>query len=910
MLTGVGDVQADLEKRKRAFTDKAKKRTMELAVGCWEAFLYKTKLKKCVNCLWPFIKPLLDAMRVCVTPALHALAWFAAEVVPKLVQLSVLTTAVMEMWALFEEGGAGSSCGRSDVDANLSLPSPDIIGMDTLPQGGGDGHEAGHASVHRKPCSNVLLWCCVLATALVKLFDSLLVAVSTLHLTCPTSLQTVGVWYAHVSTSLSEMKTHGQERAREMVEDALHQVMPQSDQAGVKHGQGNRCLTAVSELLQPAIQASEKRLRPTGSAVRRSPFKTVAAIVELVLTVDTMVLGMSGAGAKIVSEVSHFGESMQAHLNSFLSGGIHVPAFDVGDCMRSSGKSFSLQLRVPSFKVLRPANGIANNQSQVPANVSNALEEGEDDEEDEGEGGIDMNSDMMHSEHDNEDEEHTDEECNREGKDEESTPWWNEADLEWLSGHLESALLEAAEPVAALAVTSLAMTRSVRQNLVPSEVAAADASEAAYASQEGSRLRQIQSDGGALRATSGNGLSVKPALAGICLLGCAMLSLWVTIVPLHPAIGAIAVTSLIITLLFAMLAPIWLNQFGLSTQPIARAGIMATGVVLSACIALLMVVWATHDVIDDDKYSNSTRLELLEHSLGILWASEAIMPDHIWWLWNTIFYIFLVFGVILVIDSCGRPSRRYFKLNDVEDPLPKPLLAQPMGGSLQPLHMVITHPKQAITSTNSIGRDRQAITAAEKGRRKHELNKLGLTGASPSPTKAANGRSKASKLPPLPLPTAAQLPPPDSHNKQPSKGASQAVSGLSPNGLRWKNIGRGKPPAGTQLQNEALTMALASKTEFSAQEWQSFGVEELLMGHYVKSGDYYFRPAIAGAARKTARSPSSPASARSIPKSPSQYREWAKETAGVFPHIKEFEQNSARSSARSRMQASKSPYAG
>ena len=100
MLTGVGDVQADLEKRKRAFTDKAKKRTMELAVGCWEAFLYKTKLKKCVNCLWPFIKPLLDAMRVCVTPALHALAWFAAEVVPKLVQLSVLTTAVMEMWAI------------------------------------------------------------------------------------------------------------------------------------------------------------------------------------------------------------------------------------------------------------------------------------------------------------------------------------------------------------------------------------------------------------------------------------------------------------------------------------------------------------------------------------------------------------------------------------------------------------------------------------------------------------------------------------------------------------------------------------------------------------------------------------------------------------------------------------------
>ena len=84
--------------------------------------MYKTKLKKCVNCLWPFIKPLLDAMRVCVTPALHALAWFAAEVVPKLVQLSVLTTAVMEMWALFEEGGAGSSCGRSDVDANLSLP--------------------------------------------------------------------------------------------------------------------------------------------------------------------------------------------------------------------------------------------------------------------------------------------------------------------------------------------------------------------------------------------------------------------------------------------------------------------------------------------------------------------------------------------------------------------------------------------------------------------------------------------------------------------------------------------------------------------------------------------------------------------------------------------------------------------
>ena len=45
------------------------------------------------------------------------------------------------------------------------------------------------------------------------------------------------------------------------------------------------------------------------------------------------------------------------------------------------------------------------------------------------------------------------------------------------------------------------------------------------------------------------------------------------------------------------------------------------------------------------------------------------------------------------------------------------------------------------------------------------------------------------------------------------------------------------------LDNPRLADALMHKTEFTQQEWDAFGVHDLGMHHFVKSGDSYFRPA-------------------------------------------------------------------
>jgi hypothetical protein len=54
-----------------------------------------------------------------------------------------------------------------------------------------------------------------------------------------------------------------------------------------------------------------------------------------------------------------------------------------------------------------------------------------------------------------------------------------------------------------------------------------------------------------------------------------------------------------------------------------------------------------------------------------------------------------------------------------------------------------------------------------------------------------------------------------------------------------------KPTASTAqiLDNPRLADALMHKTEFTQQEWDAFGVHDLGMHHFVKSGDSYFRPA-------------------------------------------------------------------
>ena len=63
-------------------------------------------------------------------------------------------------------------------------------------------------------------------------------------------------------------------------------------------------------------------------------------------------------------------------------------------------------------------------------------------------------------------------------------------------------------------------------------------------------------------------------------------------------------------------------------------------------------------------------------------------------------------------------------------------------------------------------------------------------------------------------------------------------------GLKWINTGN-EPTANTaqNLKNPRLADALMRKTEFTQQEWDAFGVHDLHMHHFVKSGDSYFHPA-------------------------------------------------------------------
>ena len=61
-------------------------------------------------------------------------------------------------------------------------------------------------------------------------------------------------------------------------------------------------------------------------------------------------------------------------------------------------------------------------------------------------------------------------------------------------------------------------------------------------------------------------------------------------------------------------------------------------------------------------------------------------------------------------------------------------------------------------------------------------------------------------------------------------------------GLKWLNIGEVEP-SGQALENEELAAAFACKTCFKKAEWDAFGIKDLHMGHFAKSGDSYFRPA-------------------------------------------------------------------
>ena len=90
-----------------------------------------------------------------------------------------------------------------------------------------------------------------------------------------------------------------------------------------------------------------------------------------------------------------------------------------------------------------------------------------------------------------------------------------------------------------------------------------------------------------------------------------------------------------------------------------------------------------------------------------------------------------------------------------------------------------------------------------------------------------------------------------------SKAVARAVAEMEaewdrymhrPTGLKWEIIGTpklirpGGQPAGYEITNPELSLALASKTEFTEEEFHSFGVEELDLSDFIKSGEAYFKP--------------------------------------------------------------------
>lgn len=64
-----------------------------------------------------------------------------------------------------------------------------------------------------------------------------------------------------------------------------------------------------------------------------------------------------------------------------------------------------------------------------------------------------------------------------------------------------------------------------------------------------------------------------------------------------------------------------------------------------------------------------------------------------------------------------------------------------------------------------------------------------------------------------------------------------------PSGLKWEALGETRPSEGRELKSSALQEALRSKTEFTQDEWNSFGIGDLYIADFIKSGDSYFKPA-------------------------------------------------------------------
>ena len=66
---------------------------------------------------------------------------------------------------------------------------------------------------------------------------------------------------------------------------------------------------------------------------------------------------------------------------------------------------------------------------------------------------------------------------------------------------------------------------------------------------------------------------------------------------------------------------------------------------------------------------------------------------------------------------------------------------------------------------------------------------------------------------------------------------------LTASSLEWDNVGEEEPSEGRQLneEHEKLRTAQGIKTNFTQTEWDDFGITDLRVAHFVRSGAHYFK---------------------------------------------------------------------
>lgn len=436
--------------------------------------------------LWTFMQP-------CLSPVIAAAMWVLKEVMPKLVQLAVLATCVPELLTLWKE--APWKVGQEG--ANTSKVGANITTSEVEP-GEPEGFAKGVGDTFHHHSSAMVLWIVVLAAALVKLFDSLTVAFTVMNLgeLLPTPINMALQWLEDLQREIKVCMNRVKESTMETVEEIVSTHMAITASAGSG--------PATPVVFTPCIKAAQSRLRSTGSAVRRSPFKTAVTLVELVLAVDSMVVGLDGIDEVVVSQATSFAESL---------GRLGDPT-----CAPAWSRQFTTLWNMYAPSLWTPT--VLSNATNATLEMAQGHQEGSEEN-----GPLD--------------------DCKGGDSSEQGAGVeLDDSTLEWLSEHVQTMAVDLSEPVAALAVTSLAMTRSVRGNLCPEEVKNADRADLEFAHSEARRVSQLRyADSQGPGFAEQLARSWRAMVAGFCLLVCVLLVVWLTIAPLHPALGAIAIAA-------------------------------------------------------------------------------------------------------------------------------------------------------------------------------------------------------------------------------------------------------------------------------------------------------------------------------------------------------------------------------